>query len=443
MPEQPLEDLLARLERERLAADRQYNDALTAVNQAIQLVPPLPAAPPRHDGSCLERLNDQWDIVKGGAPAPDGGWRGWLRDTVWRFAGPPLERQSEFNAALVEHLNRNAASTRALPEHVERLAESLRVALEGLHRFQSLLVQHLMTVTAFVDTRDRRLGAEGVAEQLRFVEQRLFALGREVDRLQSSAPGSPGPGPAGGAAAAEAFVAPVASMTYVGFEDRFRGSEGEIRDRVADYLPLLRTATDVVDVGCGRGELLDALREAGVSARGVDANHAMVELCRARGLDVEETDATSFLLRQPAAGIGGLVAIQVVEHFTPAYLTAFLSAAYHALRPGAPLVLETINPACWSAFFDTYIRDLTHQRPLHPETLQYLVQASGFGQVDVQFRQPMRDADRLARVGPVPAAEAAPADRPLRDVVAALNDHADKLNARLFSSFDYVVIARR
>lgn len=198
----------------------------------------------------------------------------------------------------------------------------------------------------------------------------------------------------------------------------------------------------MVDVGCGRGELLDALREAGIPARGVDANHAMVELCRARGFDVDEADATSFLLRQPAGAIGGLVAIQVVEHFTPAYLTAFLSAAYHTLRPGAPLVLETINPACWSAFFDTYIRDLTHQRPLHPETLQYLVQASGFTHVDVQFRQPMRADDRLARVAPA-APEAASADASLRHVIAAVNDHADKLNVRLFSSFDYVVIARR
>ena len=59
------------------------------------------------------------------------------------------------------------------------------------------------------------------------------------------------------------------------------------------------------------------------------------------------------------------------------------------MRPGAPLVLETINPACWMAFFETYIRDLTHQRPLHPETLRYLVEASGFSNVDVQFRQPV------------------------------------------------------
>src|SRR5262249_24068450 len=148
-----------------------------------------------------------------------------------------------------------------------------------------------------------------------------------------------------------------------------RGSRETIRARVDDYLPILRTASDVLDVGCGRGELLDLLKQHGVSARGVDANHAMVELCRARGLSDEESDALTYLERQPDAGIGGLVAIQVVEHFEPAYLVRFLDAAYQKLRGGAPLVLETINPACWMAFFETFIRDPTHERPLHPETL--------------------------------------------------------------------------
>ena len=88
-------------------------------------------------------------------------------------------------------------------------------------------------------------------------------------------------------------------------------------------------------------------------------------------------------------------AIQVVEHFDPAYLVRFLDAAFHKMKPGAPLVLETINPACWMAFFETYIRDLTHQRPLHPDTLRYLVEASGFSSVDVRFRQPVSEGDRL------------------------------------------------
>jgi O-antigen chain-terminating methyltransferase len=92
------------------------------------------------------------------------------------------------------------------------------------------------------------------------------------------------------------------------------------------------------------------------------------------------------------------------------------------------------------AFFETYIRDLTHQRPLHPDTLRYLVQACGFTGVDVQFRAPVGAADRLERIGDDPAIAAQPA---LAALAAALDANADKLNARLFSSTDYAIVAIR
>jgi 2-polyprenyl-3-methyl-5-hydroxy-6-metoxy-1,4-benzoquinol methylase len=437
---QPLEDLLTRLERERLDADRLYNDALTAVNRAIQAVPMLPEAPVAHDGARLADLNRTWNILATGTAVAGRGWGARLRAFIWRLVGPPLEQQQQFNAALVDHLNRNDPRERALPETTADVIAALRQALEGVFRFESLLVQYLMTITAFVDSRDRRLGAQDLAAHLTFVEQRIAAIAREMDRLQARSTSEVRP-TSGSMASTEVFAAPVDSTTYVGFEDRFRGSQDDIRLRVEDYLPILGGAADVVDVGCGRGELLDALRAHSIRARGVDANHAMVELCRARGLDVEESDALSFLERQPAGSLGGLVAIQVVEHFAPAYLSQFLAAAHQALKPGAPLVLETINPACWAAFFDTYIRDLTHQRPLHPETLKYLVQASGFAQVDVQFRQPVRSVDRLDRVDDQAAGAAD--SRAVSALIAAVNAHADKLNARIFSHFDYAVVARR
>ena len=239
-------------------------------------------------------------------------------------------------------------------------------------------------------------------------------------------------------AAPAAFAGAIDSLTYVAFEDRFKGTETDIERRVEAYLPLFAGASDVVDIGCGRGELLGSLAARGISARGVDISPAMIEICRSKGFDAEAGDALAYLGRQPPGSIGGLVAIQVVEHFTPAYLTRFLTAAYQALRGGAPLVLETINPACWMAFFDTYLRDVTHQQPLHADTLKLLVQAAGFAEVDVQFRQPVRESDRLERIAP--AADAQPG---MAEIAAVLNDHAEKLNARIFSFMDYVVVARR
>ena len=434
MNEHPtLEDLLTRLERERLDADRLYNDALTVLDRAVHVVPRLPEAPPPYDGSRLADLNAAWNILPA-TPAFDQSIKGRLGRLVWRLVGPPIETQQRFNAALVDHLNRNARVHEQTSRSQAALIEALSEQWAALARFESLLIQFLQTITVYVDSKDRSLGGSELRERLALTEQRLQALKRVIERAAplpaTSAPAAPGAAP---------FAGEVDSLTYVGFEDRFRGTQEEIRRRVEDYVPLLAAADDIVDIGCGRGELLALLAARGVRARGVDVNAAMVALCQEKGLQAELGDGLSFLERQPDASIGGLIAVQVVEHLSPAYLTAFLAAAFHKMRPGAPLVLETINPSCWMAFFETYIRDLTHQHPLHPDTLKYLVHAAGFSQVDAQFRSPVSTDDRLVAASTPGAAE----DPGLGRVIAAINDHAEKLNRRLFSFMDYVVLAKR
>ena len=435
MSESTLEDLLARLERERVEADRLYNDALTAVDRAIQSAPSLPSPPPAYDSGQLEAVNQRWDILPDGSPAADSSIRGRLRAFVWRLVGPPLESQKRFNGAVVDHLNRNTRGHQEGANATAALVAAVREQGDALIRFESLLVQYLGTITAYIDTKDRAAGGNELRERIGLIEQRILALKRELERSPDPAAEARSAKTAGGV-----FAGNLDSVTYVGFEDKFRGSSDEIRTRIEDYVPLFESASNVLDVGCGRGEFLELLRARGVRARGLDVNRGMVDICREHGLDVTQADAVSYLAEQPDASIGGLIALQVVEHFEPAYLLKFLEQAHHALQPGARLVLETINPACWMAFFESYIRDLTHQRPLHPDTLRYLVQASGFTSVDVQFRAPIGAGDRLQRVGSDPAIAAQPA---LAKLAAALDANADRLNARLFSSADYAVIARR
>ena len=208
----------------------------------------------------------------------------------------------------------------------------------------------------------------------------------------------------------------------------------------------------MLDVGCGRGEFLDLLRSKGLSVRGVDLNHEMVEMCRARGLDVAHGDALSYLRALPDASLGGLFAAQVVEHLTPDYLLAFLNEAQRVLRPGAPIVLETINVACWYAFFQSYIRDITHARPLHPETLKYLVIASGFAAAEIEFRVPVPEADRLQKAPDVilvrpTSMDTEPANSDEKEALFTLtrtvNANFDTLNRLMFTYLDYVVIGRR
>jgi O-antigen chain-terminating methyltransferase len=359
--------------------------------------------------------------------------------------------------------------------------DALRDELAGLAQFQAHLLQYLQRVTAYVDTKDRDTAggslvlnaaisglSDSVAkrwESMRAREERVnsrvdtltaahddlrstigtlqqgfMTLKRELERLAAGAPtdgvGSRLSDP--GVAQSEAFSAKLDAYKYVGFEDRFRGSRDTIRERLESYLPLFDGQGDILDVGCGRGEFLDLLVSRGIAARGIDLNHEMAEACRARGLDVTEADAVGYLSSLDDGSLGGIFSAQVVEHLEPAYLLRLLELAFHKLRPGGRLVLETLNPACWVAFFDSYIRDITHVWPLHPDTLKYLVVASGFTSATIEFRSPVPEPDKLQ-----PFAAPASGAPALADLADTFNANVEKLNARMFTYLDYAVIGEK
>lgn len=440
-----IDDRRARLARERAEADASYNAKLTAVDQALPAVVQVPEAPAA-DHSQLEAVNTAWRILPDGAPLVDAGdtsWKGKLRAFIWRMIGPPLTQQQHFNAALVDHLNRTAAAERQLHAALAASLDQLRTHAQSQRKFEEALIHLLQSVTAFVDTRDRHAGIavqDEVTPQVTAVRQAVLALKRELEardaegeRTQHGTPSTPAPAPSTEHPA-------LSTALYVGFEDRFRGSQADIRARVQDYVALFAGASNVLDVGCGRGEVLELFREAGIPARGIDLNPSMIDVCRERGLEATVADAVGYLEAQPDASVGGLLAIQVVEHLESAYLSRFLELAFHKMTPGATMVLETINPTCWVAFFESYIRDTSHKWPLHPDTLQFIVEAHGFSQVGVQFRSPVTETGKLRRVS---APGGGTADPVLNDLVATVNAHADQLNSRMFSYMDYAVIARR
>ena len=232
------------------------------------------------------------------------------------------------------------------------------------------------------------------------------------------------------------------SYKYVGFENQFRGSPERILERLKAYVPCFEGASDVLDVGCGRGEFLNLLREQGIGGRGLDINHEMVEICGNWGLEAHEGDVLAYLTGLPDGALGGLFAAQVVEHFEPDYLIRMLEVAYHKMRPGSKIVLETINPACWYAFFESYIRDITHVRPLHPDTLKYLMVASGFQKLDVRYREPYPDDSKLQAIAWPEGPEASGLGE-MGELIATVNENTRKLNALLFTHLDYAAIGER
>ena len=249
-------------------------------------------------------------------------------------------------------------------------------------------------VEAIAAAQDDVRAAVGVSQQA------ALTVKRELERLavRGLAPDPGGvPAVAAPAASADAF-ARLDAYKYIGFEDQFRGSRDAIRSRLESYLPFFAGRAPVLDIGCGRGEFLELLAAQGIAARGIDVNPEMVDTCRVRGLDAAEGDAVSRLAAVDDGSLGGIFAAQVVEHLEPGYLLRLLDLAFHKLAAGGVLVLETLNPACWVAFFQSYIRDITHVRPLHPETLKYLVMASGFPAAAIEFRSPVPEQDRLQRL---------------------------------------------
>lgn len=479
-------EALARLSREREAADRVYNDALTALDGALQRLREMPAPPPEYDESQITPLNERWELAL--KPPEPGGWLGRLRAHVWAVIAPPLERQQAFNSALVNHLNRNAAMHRETVRAIASALSVFREELERLVHFQSRLILYAQQITPFVETKDREIiglvhalerdlatglsaltdellkrWESSVAQKRRYeahyeaqvtqineVRSTLNVMQRAIqtlkraleERLEAEQPASSSKLPAPGLPVSTSLD----SYKYVGFEDEFRGSQQEIRARLAVYVPLFEGAGDVVDVGCGRGEFLDLLRERGISARGIDLNDEMAAVCRQRGLAATAGDALSYMHSQPDGSLGGLFAAQVVEHLEPDYLMRLLAAAYHKLKPGSKIVLETINPACWYAFFASYIRDITHVRPLHPDTLRYLVVASGFQRVAIRYSAPFPEDRKLqpiaASMPPTAVDEAMAFDR-LGEMAAVVNENMRRLNDLLFTYLDYAVIGER
>ena len=166
--------------------------------------------------------------------------------------------------------------------------------------------------------------------------------------------------------------------SYLEFENTFRGSEELIGNRQAVYLPLLEGHAPVLDVGCGRGELLELLRDAGISATGVDIDPAMAERCRSKGLvGVVVGDAVGHLRAMPDSSLGAVVAAQVIEHLPYAELLDFIRLSAQKLRPGGRLIVETVNPHAPKAL-KTFWVDLTHHHPIFPEVTLALCREAGF-----------------------------------------------------------------
>ena len=287
---------------------------------------------------------------------------------------------------------------------------------------------------AIVAARAAQSEAEAQAnshyEEFRQARERLSRAERRLRRLLSVEAGN-------GAAAHVHEILPatppaVAVMDYAGFEDRLR-DPAMIKHKQRDYLGYFTGQAPLIDVGCGKGEFLELMREAGIEAKGVDLDLDMVLHCKERGLEVQRRDALDYLAEQPDDSVGGIFSAQVIEHLTSAQLATLVSLAWQKLKPGGVAILETLNPESLFVHYKWFWMDPSHVRLVHPQTLQFLLESAGFAEVSSQFASPP------AGVIPIPPL-ATGANGSATD---EFNRATDYLNKLIYGDQEYFVVARK
>jgi SAM-dependent methyltransferase len=349
--------------------------------------------------------------------------RGYLRvDEALRMGGESLRRTAELEQQ-VASMQRYALGA----ELVQAEAHAASINLELLKGEVRSVIQTLEDLGMAIAPA---AGLPGAGERLSELRERVNGLDRRLRTLQAQA-ATPAPGPARAGAGPVPAAPSSALFDYVGFERRFRGDPEAVAAALAERdLDLLVANPPVVDIGCGRAELVEMLARRDVEAIGVDTDPSMVAEARDRGLDVRQVDGNSFLRSREPGSLGAIIATHLVEHLEFADLVELLELAATRLRPGGVLIAETPNPTSLVVLGNSFILDPTHLRPLHPSLLTFLCEGAGFRDVRLRFHAPASDY----HLPMIDEPDAPPWTKRINEAFA-------KLNQVLFGPQEYALIA--
>ncbi len=221
-------------------------------------------------------------------------------------------------------------------------------------------------------------------------------------------------------------------LDYFKFQNHFRGTRMQIKKRQEIYLPYFKgTDETVLDIGCGRGEFLSLMKENDIPAFGVDMYPEYVVEGELNGLDIRCGDGIQFL-RNSEICFGGIFCAQVIEHINFAELQELCFTAYTKLIEGGCLILETPNPTCLSIFSGAFYTDPTHNKPLPPWLVEYVLREAGFRDIEVIFTEGSRAGEPLPKIK-------GNGIENLDEVNAGIS----KVSELLYGSQDYAIVARK
>ena len=387
-----------------------------------------------------EYINSNWNIQNNnyfisshrrilGKPLIKG--RELVHGEVQRYIDPSLWKQREFNSCIVRILNR---ISERLGRVDDRIAQSQSAISDQVN---DRIAQSQSAISDQVNDRIAQSQSKvysDIGEQVRSVilamnkdiENRAWLAGILEEKIAKSKEKR----------SDEMLSSQVKGLNYFIFEDRFRGSRNDTKAKQLKFVKYFEGCKNVLDIGCGRGEFLELLKDNGISGHGIDIDEDMVRYCRSRDLNVEKLDAVSYLNQLEDKSLDGIFIDQVVEHLDPDYLIKMIDLCYKKMLFGAYIIMETVNPLSLLSLADFYM-DMSHKRPVHPETLKFLMSAAGFRETVAQFYEPAVEDGRLRYID---ADELAEKERSLADII---NRNTDMLNNMIFGPRDYAAIGKK
>lgn len=355
-----------------------------------------------------------------------------MRRIIEKLAHERKQKEDEFSRKLKELKKKSQESSTFPSSRLNELLSSLTdlIELEASladakdREWDALGSNHVGMIFKSMEWRVDKLAAE--YKDVKILMKKFLHLKEKLNQLLLTLETKKSPSPS----QVKEFLEPLEDWRYAGFENRFRGYEEEVKKQQACFLPYFKKYGPVLDLGCGRGEFLEMLNENGIDAVGIDINDAMVETCREKGLRCQKGDLLEKLAEFKDGALGGIFSSQVVEHLPPQYLSRMVELAYFKLAPSAPLILETVNPTSVFSFIQIYLLDLSHQKPIHPQALKFLVESAGFENIEIKYSSPLEEE----RLQELPTHD---------DLAATLNQNIDKLNKLLYAPANYAVIGHK
>lgn len=320
-----------------------------------------------------------------------------------QLLAPIFQRQSSYNAA-------NARLMAYLCDRVARMEQGhATAALEAIQAEEAVFLDAVReTITGQLETLAQQQAEalqalqDEVASQNRQRRAQEQYLMRSLDELRQ---------PLSESLSQQASQAPAKREMYtedaffVAFDEQFRGSRADIKERLRVYLPICKEAKigteerPVADLGCGRGEWLEVLQEEGMRAMGVDRNRRLVETCRQYGLDVLEGDFLTYLRGLPSNSLGGVTGFHIVEHLPFDGLLKLLEETVRVLQPGGVAIFETPNPQNILVSTHEFYIDPTHYTPLPSSLLKFIAEAKGLQRLKLLYLHPFPEALRIQDTG--------------------------------------------